>query len=37
MKNGKRPTVKQWQDIHFCPTHVLIANGWVRKDGEQDE
>lgn len=24
----------EWQDIHFCPTHVLIANGWVRKDGE---
>ena len=24
----------EWQDIHFCPTHTLIDNGWINKGGE---
>jgi hypothetical protein len=25
----------EWQDIHFCPTHVLIAEGWIRRRGRR--
>jgi len=24
----------EWQDIHFCPVHVIIDNGWVRRGKE---
>lgn len=23
----------EWQDIHFCPTHVLIAYGLIGSEG----
>ena len=26
----------EWQDIHFCPTHTLIDNGWINK-GDKDK
>lgn len=36
----ERHAIKQgaeWQDIHFCPTHVLIAEGWIRTEGVTDD
>lgn len=36
----ERHSIKQgaeWQDIHFCPTHVLIASGKIKMETPANE